>query len=95
MKRTPIPREGWTEADIGREVVIKMPHGTLMPDVIVFINIPAGETIIGPSLELGAIAARSQFSVPLIQENDAYIMSMEDDTLAHGEQDQPTEGEEE
>lgn len=95
MKRTPIPREGWTEADIGREVVIKMPHGTLMPDVIVFINISAGKTIIGPSLELGMIGARSQYAVPLVQANDAYIMSMDNDTLAHGEQDQTTEGEEE
>ncbi len=95
MKRTSIPREGWTEADIGRQVVIKMPHGTLMPDVIVFINIPEGDTIIGPSLELGMIGARMQYAVPLVQANDAYIMSMDEDTLAHGEQDQTTEGEEE
>ena len=95
MKRTPIPREGWTDTDIGRKVVMKMPHGTLMPDVIVFINTPEGDAIIGPSLELGMIAARLDFAVPLVQAHDAIIMSMDDDTLAHGEQDQTTEGEEE
>lgn len=95
MKRTPIPRKGWTDADIGRKVVIKMPHGTLMPDTIVFINTPEGETIIGPSLELGMIGARSQYAIPLLQAHDAIIMSMDEDTLAHGEQDQTTEGEEE
>ena len=49
MKPTKIPEDGWTDEDIGREVILKMPHGTLVKDNIVFINAPDGSRYIGPA----------------------------------------------
>jgi hypothetical protein len=80
MKPTPIPEDGWTEADIGREVVLKMPHGTLVQDRIVFITYLDGDQLIGPATELGALAARKSFIIPVLLEHDKWLMSMDDDT---------------
>jgi len=80
MKPTPIPEDGWTDEDIGREVILKMPHGTLVKDNIVFINAPDGSQYIGPATELGALAARMSYVIPILQAHDEYIMSMDDDT---------------
>jgi len=86
MKPTPIPEDGWTDADIGREVVLKMPHGTLVQDRIVFINSPDGTQLIGPATELGALAARMSYVIPILQAHDAYIMSMDDNTEKQGDE---------
>lgn len=80
MKPTPIPKDGWTEADIGREVILKMPQGTLVQDRIVFINSPDGTQLIGPATELGALAARMSYVIPILQAHDQWLMSMDDDT---------------
>jgi len=86
MKPTPIPEDGWTDADIGREVVLKMPHGTLVQDRIVFINTHDGGQYIGPATELGALAARMSYVIPILQAHDAYIMSMDDNTEKQGDE---------
>ena len=77
MKPTPIPKDGWTEDDIGKDVVIKMPHGTLVQDKIVFINSLDGTQLIGPATELGALAARMTYVIPILQAHDAFIMDDE------------------
>ncbi len=86
MKPTPIPEDGWTDTDIGREVILKMPHGTLVQDRIVFINSPDGTQLIGPATELGALSARMSYVIPILLEHDAYIMSMDDDTEKQGDE---------
>jgi hypothetical protein len=80
MKPTPIPKDGWTEADIGREVILKMPHGTLVQDRIVFLNYLGGDQLIGPATELGMLTARRSFIIPILQEHDKWIMRMDDNT---------------
>ena len=80
MKPTPIPKDGWTEADIGREVILMMPQGTLVQDRIVFINSPDATQLIGPATELGALAARMSYVIPILQAHDQWLMSMDDDT---------------
>ena len=80
MKPTPIPQNGWTDEDIGREVILKMPHGTLVHDRIVFLNSPDGSQLIGPATELGALAARMSYVIPILHAHDEYIMSMDDNT---------------
>jgi hypothetical protein len=80
MKPTPIPEDGWTEADIGREVILKMPHGTLVEDRIVFINVPHGTQYIGPATELGMMTARMSYVIPILQATDEWLMNMDDDT---------------
>ena len=80
MMPTPIPKDGWTVADIGREVILKMPQGTLVQDRIVFINSPDGTQLIGPATELGALAARMSYVIPILQAHDQWLMSMDDDT---------------
>ena len=80
MKPTPIPEDGWTDTDIGREVVLKMPHGTLVEDRIVFINTHDGGQYIGPATELGMLAARMSFVIPILQQHDQWLMSIDDDT---------------
>jgi len=86
MKPTPIPEDGWTDADIGREVVLKMPHGTLVQDRIVFINSPDGTQLIGPATELGALAARMSYVITILLEQDASIMRMDNNTKEGDEQ---------
>ena len=80
MMPTPIPKDGWTEADIGREVILMMPQGTLVQDRIVFINSPDGTQLIGPATELGALAARMSYVIPILQAHDLWLMSMDYDT---------------
>lgn len=80
MKPTPIPEEGWTDEDIGRTVFLKMPHGTIVEDRIVFINSPDGTQLIGPATELGALAARMSYVIPILQAHDEWLMSMDDNT---------------
>ena len=84
MKPTPIPKDGWTEEDIGKDVIIKMPHGTLVHDKIVFINNYDGTQLIGPATELGGITARVAWVIPIIEAHDAMLMSMDDDTDDEG-----------
>ena len=86
MKRpTPIPAWGWTDADIGREVVLKMPHGTLVDDRIVFINSPDGTQLIGPATELGALAARMSYVIPILQAHDEWLTRMDNNTHNEGD----------
>lgn len=85
-KPTPIPENGWTDEDINRTVFLKMPHGTLVEDRIVFINTHDGGQYIGPATELGALAARMSFVIPILLEHDAYIMSMDNDTEKQGDE---------
>ena len=80
MKPTPIPEDGWTDEDIGRTVFLKMPHGTIVEDRIVFINSPDGTQLIGPATELGALAARMSYVIPILQAHDEWLMSMDDNT---------------
>ena len=80
MKPTPIPEDGWTDEDIGRTVFLKMPHGTIVEDRIVFINSPDGTHLIGPATELGALAARMSYVIPILQAHDEWLMSMDDNT---------------
>ena len=80
MKPTPIPAYGWTDKDIGRTVFLKMPHGTIVEDRIVFINSPDGTQLIGPATELGALAARMSYVIPILQAHDEWLMSMDDNT---------------
>ena len=79
-KPTPIPEDGWTDADIGRTVFLKMPHGTIVEDRIVFINSPDGTQLIGPATELGALTARMSYVIPILQAHDEWLMSMDDNT---------------
>lgn len=86
MKPTPIPEDGWTDADIGREVILKMPHGTLVVDRIVFINSPDGFQLIGPATELGALGARMSYVIPILQAHDEWLMSMDNNTHNEGDE---------
>ena len=86
MIPTKIPEDGWTEADIGREVILKMPQGTLVQDRIVFINSPDGTQLIGPATELGALAARMSYVIPILQAHDEWLMSMDNNTHNEGDE---------
>ena len=80
VRHTPIPRRGWQEEDIGREVILRFPHGTLMPDVITAVTLSDGKQVIGPATEIGMIEARVGIAIPLIMANDIAIMNMDDNT---------------
>lgn len=82
---TPIPEGGWNETHIGNEIVLKLPHGTLVEDRIVFLNVflnvnVGAQQIIGPATELGMLAARMSFVTPLLQQHDRWVMSIDDET---------------
>ncbi len=59
-KRTPIPKDGWKRDDIGREVWIKLPHGTIVPDTIIVAHVghDHNHIVIGPGHEVGGYLAR-------------------------------------
>jgi hypothetical protein len=84
-KPTPIPEDGWTDEDIGREVILKMPHGTLVEDRIVFINTHGGQ-LIGPATELGALAARMSYVIPILHAHDEHLMNMDNNTHNEGDE---------
>lgn len=79
LKPTPIPEQGWNETHIGDEIVLMLPHGTLVEDRIVFLHVGAHQ-IIGPATELGMLAARMSFVTPLLQQHDQWMRSIDDDT---------------
>ena len=55
---TPIPEDGWTQADIGRHVYIRGDHGVIIPDIVICSTLPHGKTVIGPGHTVGGILAR-------------------------------------
>tara|TARA_B110000211_G_scaffold230219_1_gene289365 strand:+ start:1938 stop:2204 length:267 start_codon:yes stop_codon:yes gene_type:complete len=85
MKPTPIPEDGWTEDHIGQQVWLKMPQGTLVEDRIVFINTHDGQ-VIGPATELGALAARMSYVIPILQAHEEWLMSMDNNTHNEGDE---------
>ena len=55
---TPIPPNGWTQSDIGRQVYIRGEHGVIIPDIIICSALPHGKTMIGPGYVIGGVMAR-------------------------------------
>jgi hypothetical protein len=72
---TEIPEEGWAEEDIGKTVRLKMPHGTVIDDTIVFLEIN-GLQYIGPATEVGMLLARRDYSDAAIQFYEMWKESM-------------------
>ena len=78
MIPTPIPEGGWKDEDIGREVIVMLPQGTLIPDMIIAIP-HEGMQLIGPANEIGMIVARLGMIIPVVQAQDDFIMRYDND----------------
>lgn len=72
---TEIPEQGWTEDDIGKLVRLKMAHGTVIEDTIIFLDIN-GVQYIGPANEIGGLVARQDYSNAAIQFYEEWKASM-------------------
>jgi len=72
---TEIPEEGWNEADIGKEIKLKMPHGTVIDDTVIFLEI-AGRQYIGPATEVGMLLARRDYSDSAIEFYEEWLAAM-------------------
>lgn len=70
---TPIPEAGWQPEDIGKEIWLMLPHGTLAPDTIMVANDGQGNFIIGPTSEIGGYMARTGHTNQVIAEQDAWV----------------------
>jgi len=75
---TAIPHNGWQDEDIGREVTLMMPHGTIFADII--ISIPhENRFLIGPATEIGMLVARMGMILPIVKAQDDFIMRFDND----------------
>ena len=78
MSITPIPEGGWTMDDIGREVTLLLPCGTLLIDTIITLPLN-GQMLIGSTHEIGGILARDGYARGAMQAYEAWQASMDDD----------------
>ena len=70
---TQIPENGWQPEDIGREIWLMLPHGTIAPDTIMVVSDGQGNYIIGPTSEIGGFMARTGHTNSVIAEQEAWV----------------------
>ena len=70
---TPIPENGWQPEDVGREIWLMLPHGTIVPDTIMVVSDGQDNFIIGPTSEIGGFMARTGHTNSVIAEQEAWV----------------------
>lgn len=56
---TPLPENGWSGKDIGKEVFIRGEHGVIIKDTIVMSSLRGPDIVIGPSTYVAALHERA------------------------------------